>query len=295
MSTKASFWLRGKKGQLAGTTVYQSKGRTIQREIVPVSNPQTRAQMEQRVKWPNLVNTYKLLKSIMKYAFENKKGAQSDYNALMSVNASAPVVPAITKSEARMGIVIPAPYTITRGSLPTLTGLNTYSSGHVATNLACEDFEIESDTNLRAFVRALLEQNPALREGMQISIIVVSAVVSDNGEVTSSMQAFEFLLDSNSAEELSKYVPFGLLTTDNGFVSIDPSAVAPEGAGSAVAIILSETISGKTRVSSEKFVLDGEGYQVYDKYTSASAINAAINSYGVQENAFLSSAEANKA
>lgn len=295
MSTKASFWLRGKKGQLAGTTVYQSKGRTIQREIVPVSNPQTRAQMEQRVKWPNLVNTYKLLKPIMKYAFENKKGAQSDYNALMSVNASAPVVPAITKSEARMGVVIPAPYTITRGSLPTLMTGKVEGHYNLMTNIKLGSFEIESDSTLAALSTAMLENNPWLREGMQISVIILAALQLDHTPESTSLLKYEFLIDTKSEAPLSDFIPTEYLAAWEGRLSLKTLTVLGGGYLCSGTMILSETISGKTRVSTEKIILDDDGQMLYEEYTDDAAINAAINSYGVQENAFLSSAEANKA
>lgn len=295
MSTKASFWLRGKKGQLAGTTVYQSKGRTIQREIVPVSNPQTRAQMEQRVKWPNLVNTYKLLKPIMKYAFESKKGAQSDYNALMSVNASAPVVPAITKSEARMGVVIPAPYTITRGSLPTLMTGKIEQHYNLMTNIKLRSFEIQSDSTLAALSTAMLENNPWLREGMQISVIILAALQIEGNPVTTSLLKYEFLIDTKSEAPLSDFIPTEYLAAWEGRLSLKTLTVLGGGYHCSGTMILSETVSGKTRVSTEKIILDQDGQMLYEEYTDDAAINAAINSYGVQENAFLSSAEANKA
>lgn len=295
MATRGSFWLRGKKGKLAGTTVYTSKGRTIQREIVAVSNPQTRAQMTQRVKWPNLVNTYKLLKSLMKYAFESKKGAQSDYNALMSVNASAASVPAITKSMARQGFVVPFGYQITMGSLGTFTAPYDAEAGSFVANIATGDVkEITDNTTIGELSAGILSSMPNLREGMQISYVMVympAGLDAEGNPTQVTMIKVEFLLDKASTDKVKDFV--------GGYVDINESGMLTgfydESIPFAGAFIVSETRNGKTAVSSEKLVLNAAAKELADQFTSEAAYNAAIDSYGVQEVAFLNSNEAKKA
>lgn len=295
MATRGSFWLRGKKGKLAGTTIYTSKGRTIQREIVAVSNPQTRAQMTQRVKWPNLVNTYKLLKPIMKYAFESKKGAQSDYNALMSVNASATTVPAITKSMARQGLVVPFGYQITMGSLGTFTtSYNAEAGGFMSNIQTGEVTEIVGSTTIGDLSTAILAANPNLREGMQISFVILampSGLDAEGNPTQVSMMKAEFILDKASTEYVNAYTGGNIDINDEGYLV----AFAAVGFPCAAAFIVSETRNGKTAVSSEKLVLNDEAKELADLFTSEAAYNAAIDSYGVQEVAFLNSNEAKKA
>lgn len=294
MATRGSFWLRGKKGKLAGTTVYTSKGRTIQREIVAVSNPQTRAQMTQRVKWPNLVNTYKLLKSIMKYAFESKKGAQSDYNALMSVNASATKVPYITKSMARQGIVIPFGYQITMGSLGTFGAAIDEESDALITNIVTGSLQnITGDTTVGQLATAVLAANPQLREGMQVSFIVVSAdgdPTGVDGPYFSSLVKCEFILDKASTEKVNDFAGAITLSVNSGALC----AVLNNGFANAYACIVSDTRNGKTSVSSERLLLSSNAAMQAELFTSEEFLNAAIDSYGVQEVAFLNSNEAKK-
>lgn len=294
MATRGSFWLRGKKGKLAGTTVYTSKGRTIQREIVAVSNPQTRAQMTQRVKWPNLVNTYKLFKPIMKYAFESKKGAQSDYNALMSVNASATAVPAITKSMARQGLVVPFGYQITMGSLGSFTRGFSEDSDNLLSNIEIEGLsEITDNTTIGEFSTAILAANPTLREGMQISLVgayMPYRLAEDDQLSTPVLLKVEIMLDKTSTEKVNDFT--------NGVIIIDEvSCLAGTNLGKfagAFAFIVSETRNGKTSVSSEKLQVSPAITELVDHYTNEAAYNAAIDSYGVQEVAFLNSNEAKK-
>lgn len=295
MATRGSFWLRGKKGKLAGTTVYTSKGRTIQREIVAVSNPQTRAQMTQRVKWPNLVNTYKLLKSIMKYAFESKKGAQSDYNALMSVNASAIAVPAITKSMARQGLVVPFGYQVTMGSLGSFTHGFGEDSGNLLSKIAIASLsEITEETTIAELSTAILAANPSLREGMQISLVGVYLPygVTEEGQLTTPvLLRVEILLDKTSTEKVHDFAGDLFTIDEAGCLAGAGLAELP----GAFAFIVSETRNGKTSVSSEKLHVAPDFQEVVDQFTSEAAYNAAIDSYGVQEVAFLNSNEAKKA
>ena len=84
---KSGFWLRGSKGKLAGTVLYQSQGSTIQREIVTPKNPQSDNQMRQRAAFAGASKFYQnAQQNRFVLAFQNKKGNQSDFNAFMQKN-----------------------------------------------------------------------------------------------------------------------------------------------------------------------------------------------------------------
>ena len=84
---KSGFWLRGSKGKLAGTVLYQSQGSTIQREIVTPKNPQSDNQMRQRVAFAGASKFYQnAQQNRFVLAFPNKKGNQSEFNAFMQKN-----------------------------------------------------------------------------------------------------------------------------------------------------------------------------------------------------------------
>ena len=95
MAKVKSSGLRNYVGRLAGSIYYIDKGRNISREVAAqVSNPQTQAQMVQRVRLANLVNFYKANKEwMLKYAFEKLVGLQSVYNAFVSLNLRPTAVP----------------------------------------------------------------------------------------------------------------------------------------------------------------------------------------------------------
>lgn len=87
---KSGFWLRGAKGKLAGTVLYQSGGRTLQREIVTPKNPQTMGQMSQRVVFATAAKFYQdAQQNRFVLAFAGKKPYQSAFNMFMKENLKA--------------------------------------------------------------------------------------------------------------------------------------------------------------------------------------------------------------
>lgn len=295
MATKSSFWLRGKKGRLAGTTVYQSKGRTIQREIVDVSNPQTRAQMEQRIKWANLVNAYKVLKPIMKFAFETKKGAQSDYNKFMSLNAVRTWFSWLTKQQATMSYVCPDAFMISCGSLNSVTDSQPISGNKIASLISVGTLQsLTATTKISDFSSALLAANSFLSEGMQISFVAMNV-----GEIdvmkTPSLTKYEVILNTNNTDTLAAYLPidkFGIVEVDSvnvlAFTPKDTEAICG-------AFILSLTSNGITRVSTEDMAYNTVAATLRETMQETYTLDKAIESYGVQDNAFLNSKEAKEA
>lgn len=84
---KTGFWLRGAKGKLAGSVLYQANGSTIQREIVKPNNPQSDNQMRQRIGFAAASKFYQQAQqNRFVLAFPNKATNQSTFNAWMSQN-----------------------------------------------------------------------------------------------------------------------------------------------------------------------------------------------------------------
>lgn len=84
---ETGFWLKGAKGKLAGTTLYTTGGRTLQRQIVSPKNPQSDNQMRQRAAFAGASKFYQnAQQNRFALAFQNKKGNQSEFNAFMQKN-----------------------------------------------------------------------------------------------------------------------------------------------------------------------------------------------------------------
>lgn len=119
---KTGFWLRGSKGKLAGTTLYSSRGETIQREIVTPSNPRTDAQMRQRVFFTAASKFYaQAQQNRFPLAFQYKAPNHSAFNAFMKENVKAGLEIFPTKEEVNDPYFpLMNPWILSRGSLASI-------------------------------------------------------------------------------------------------------------------------------------------------------------------------------
>lgn len=290
MAIVNNLWLRGTKKRLAGTVVYQSMGQTIQRELAAsVTNPRTEAQMQQRVRWANIVSLYRTLKPMMKYAFESKKRTQSDYNAFMSANiTNSPI--ALTKQEAAAGACVVAPYIITRGSLPSIQ-ISASDAGWM-TDIYTGDLDDWADCTVGEFAKAVIDNNPGIQRGDQLSFIRCTQMVNGTtGIPYVILRKYEILMDTSSRDLAVNYLPQELLQfagADNNF----QLEVINNGSTGAFTMIISRTISGRTLVSTQQ-LQPVNMEQMITAYSSPEQLAGAIASYGESEDAFLSSNTAN--
>lgn len=290
MAIVKNFWLKGSKKRLGGAVLYQAMGQTRARELASeVSNPRTVAQMSQRIKWSNLVNFYRENSSWMKYAFENKKTNQSEYNAFMSKNVSTSTI-ALTRDMAASGACVVYPYQLTQGSLPSIEWLN--APKELQSNIFIGPGSTPGEyVEVSEFSNALISNNPGLREGDQLSFIRVTQLTnSSNGYPYIVVRKYELILNRQSGESVDKYWPIELFSaTDIGDTTV--LSIRKENRQGGFCMILSRTTSGRTYVSSQALVpVNME--PIIANYSSSSAVKAAIDSYGESEDAFLSSVSA---
>lgn len=291
MAVLQNLWIRGGKQRLGGVVLYQMNGQTLARELAPqVSNPRTTAQMQQRVKLSNLVAFYKANKNWMRNAFEDKAQRESDYNAFVAANIGNTLV-ALTRSEVASGAAVAAPYQVTRGSILSIE--HTLQGSTIKTNLNLGNFQIAAGTTIGQLSTAILNNNLTLSEGMQLSLIVN---VQQSGNASQQpyivVRVYEFLLNRTSTEPLTNYFPDSVTTiaagTNNYALALSTSTYAEGGA----TFILSHSVGGVTRVSSQRLQLFGS-QSVYNTHTTAAAMQTAIDSYGVGGDVFLDTNNAN--
>lgn len=84
---KVTGFLRGAKGKFQGATVYTSGGETIMREVVDVKNPQTDAQLIQRVIVKTVNAQYKEMKDIVNHSFEGRSMGKECQQRFLSLNS----------------------------------------------------------------------------------------------------------------------------------------------------------------------------------------------------------------
>lgn len=286
MAILKSLIIRGGRKQIGGMVLYNRKGETIARELAAqVTNPRTPAQMEQRIKLSNLVAVYRANSSWMRGAFEDKRQRESDYNAFVSANVDSNDV-ALSKSDVASGAAVVGPYKITSGSLPVIeTVLN---GADLVTNIFVGDLTVGSSTTIGELSEAILANNGGLVAGMQLSLIInLQLAAAGSGTPYIVTRAYEMLINPESADLVSDVIPGDILEsvgTTNKVLGLLTSSLGD----GAAAFVLSHTTGGNTRVSTQSLVFFGSN-ATYRAYTSATARNAAIASYGEGIDTFLSS------
>lgn len=291
MSVVKNFSQVDQSGRLGEQVFYVVNGETRARKLAAkVNNPRTAQQMEQRTKWANLVNFYRANRDWMKYAFENKKRNQSDYNKYMSLNVANSRI-YLPKSFANQGACVVDAYTMTQGSLPSIE--TTKTSTGWATNLYLTDANaLPENPTIGEVTRQLLAANPALREGDQISFIRLSQQTNPvTGVPYVVVRKYEVILNSSSVKFFYDYMPIDYIVFDGG---ANPNCIEVNDSGNAggFLMILSRTISGKTYVSSQNIVV-ANNTALIEAYSSSNAQQAAIDSYGESAEPFLTSTTAN--
>lgn len=290
MAKVKSMGLRNYIGKLGGAVYYVNKGQNIGRELAAsVSNPRTDAQQTQRMRWANLVSFYRSNLPWMKSgAFETKKQTWSDYNAFMSANSAvSPVY--LTKPQAAAGGGVVAPYVVTRGSLPSIETLNSDGGGgyFVCSLHVGQDLNITNETTAAALSAALLANNSELRSGDQISFIANLQTWRDGSPYVQT-RAYEFIINENDKRTLAD---LGLSDVFSVQDFDDSAALAAPHGGVAMGgcFILSRTISGAIKVSTQSVVLNAAALADLALFTGESAFRAAADSYGVTDAIFLAS------
>lgn len=290
MAIVTSMWLRGSRKRLGGTVIYQAMGQTRQRELAPeVSNPRTVSQQTQRVKWANLVNLYRANQSWMKYAFETKKVTQSEYNKFMSLNVASSNI-YLPKHVAAAGGCVVAPYYFTQGSLPSIEWVKEAGVGFTSNIVLDANYEFLNPL-VSAFSQMLINNNPAIRQGDQLSIIRMTQMSNgDTGVPYVIVRKYELIVDvNNTTEHVNDYWPADMV--DSNELQDARLIINETGNSGGFAMIISRTISGRTYVSTQRVVIMNNEAMIA-AYSSPAALQAAIDSYGVQDDAFLSSTTA---
>lgn len=294
MAVVENFWLKGQRKRLGDSVIYQAMGQTRSRVLATtVRNPRTPAQMNQRVKWANLVNLYRANQSWMKYAFERKKATQSDYNKFMSLNVTGSNI-FLTKDIAAAGGCVVQAYQITQGSLPSIETTYDGNTDGWVTNIFLGETVVFTNPTVSSFTRMLLDNNPAIQEGDQLSFIRLTQLTNaDSGYPYVIVRKYEVVLSLTNNTSLWDYLPSEYISSDENATASRLEVLDSFNAGGFV-LILSRTKGGKTYVSSQRIVVANNSAMI-SAYSSQNALNAAIASYGESDEPFLTSTTANQA
>lgn len=272
------------KGKVGNTTYYVESGRQLARVSQNSSNygdtaRRSEAQQFQRGKWGNLVNFYKASKSWMRKAYETKKRTQSDYNRFMQLNIMDARIYLTRNMYANGGCVVDM-FRITEGSL---RSIQTNKVGDAyKTDLRVGSLTIGPNTTIAELTQALLTNNNHLRDNMQISFISYQQDVDTYGTPYIICTAYELTLDAQGSQLVRAYLPEFCSSVVEGYLGTNNRIST-----GAFAYVLSETLNGVTRVSTQSLITKND--ELINQYSSLAAQRASIDSYGVDEDIFLTS------
>ena len=295
MAKVKSGGIRNLIGRVGGNVYYMNKGQNIARELAPaISNPQTAAQQEQRMRWANLVAFYRANQPWQKRgAFESKKQTWSDYNAFVSANSKvSPVF--LTKQQAEQGGAVVAPYIVTKGSLPSVALFSWEGQDVFCSDLYVGDLTITGTTTAAQLSTALRENNNGLQEGDQISFILNIQGSNPDGVPFITARYYEFIIDSSDNRTIAELGLEGVILDDT-YEDMQRLCFAHDGAVCGGAIIVSRTTSGNIKVSTQSLVLTASMEAYLADYTSEAALQRASRSYGENDPNFLAAGYSGKA
>ena len=285
-------WLKGTKQKLGGSVLYQAMGQTRQRELAAnVANPRTNSQMEQRTRWANLVNFYRANAGWMKFAYETKKQNQSEYNKFMSLNVPSARI-YLPKSIASQGGCVVDAYQMTQGSLASVEVVKNGAAWQ--TNLYLVSATgLDENSTIGEVTAQLLPANPALREGDQLSFLRFTQMTNTStGVPFVVVRKYEVILKANDTRRFFDFMPDGYITF-GGSAQAPCIEVSDSGNAGGFLLVLSRTIGGKTYVSSQSIIVANNDALI-SAYSSTTARQEAIDSYGESAEPFLTSSTANE-
>lgn len=274
-------------GRIGNTTYYVANGQQIARQSKNNSNygagaSRSDAQQLRRVRWANLVNAYKAMSSWMPKAYESKKQNQSDYNKFMQLNINTSTV-ALTKDMAANGCAVWESWQVSQGSLVPITLVADSLSIGVASDIKLSA-AISADTTIAALSADIIANNPSFRDGDNIAQIIFSTALDSRGYPYSTCRYYEFTLNTQNTALLSTLEVSAVMGSST--LSGQTLLAAKQGAeivnfAEGFAWIHTRKVEGKLMVSSQSIFIQNDAF--VNQFSTQTAIDAAIASYGVEE------------
>lgn len=250
----------------------------VSRKIQHMRDPRTLPQIDQRIKFPNIVATYRAFRGLLREGFESRyrEGRRlggNDYNRFLSLNLqSAPVY--LTRAESAAGYCVAAPYRVTDGSLPAVRTLG--SGADTCSDIALGGLEITDATTVAEFAEAVVASNPLFDYGDAISYVsVLQEIRAATGVPFISVSLCKVSLDAADGSPLRSSAPARGFSARGGYLGNGPGV----GQG-AFAWIHSRRGAQGPLVSSQRLVVANP---LFDLYGGDVAKRAARLSYGFEE------------
>lgn len=277
----------GKLGQVVLSTV---KGQQIARAWQPkVSNPKTSQQQLQRAKFANSVKFFRRAQqNLFKFAFEDKRKNESDYNAFMRHNV---VSSAVLDRSVYDNFNYPAladNWLLTFGSLGEISAENEPSDKETLRmlDLYLGTGEINNLT-IASASQAFVDNYKAVN-GDYVTLVGVKSSVKTLTQDPSSAPEWsivQFVVDTSNQGKLVEYLKKQDANAASFFAKdgLDPAHIifAYDNDGSSwLGVILSRVTANGVKVSTSPLVPNYYAYEIYQNSLELPYRQSALNSWG---------------
>lgn len=201
------------RGGAGGFTFYVRGGEQVIRQRKNNSNygdtaSRTYAQMIRRIRWGNIVNIFKSIKSWQKKAYDSKLAGQTDYNWFMKLNVNKAIV-GTSKEMNEAGCAIVEGYQVSVGSLPPINNSVAGSGTNYVTDIVLTN-AITSSTTVGQLATDILNNNPQFEEGDNIAFVFFRNWLTSRTEWPYAASVYtEITLDKASTKLVSAIVNLG--------------------------------------------------------------------------------------
>lgn len=271
------------RGGAGGYSFYVRGGEQVIRQRRNNSNygetaSRSRAQMVRRVKWGNLVNEFRAMKSWQPKAYDSKLAGQTDYNIFMKLNINRAAV-ALTKEMSEAGCCVVDAYQVSRGSIPPIAlswdnGANLYITSIVLTEA------ITSTTTIGALATDIIANNPQFVDKDNLAIISYENWEEPRVEWPYARTTYAEITLDKSSTALVKDIPdvgTRLSKSAGNFLAISPYGTSEVGC----VAIHTRKDAQQLFVSSQEIVLNSD--TLVQKYTGAEWTEQCILTYGLDQ------------
>lgn len=253
------------RGKVANVVGFKNSASTksnkdfVREHLAEIANPKTDAQAAQRSKAKPAQMFYAAFEAVLNHAFKPTAKASLNRNMFLKYAMSNPTIPDVEKGEAYLPLV---DYRVSRGNL----GFNSLCNGYAVEDGSGVQFRVYCNmetteaTTVGAFSTAILEANPQLVEGQELTLLVISCPADRPTLRTSTV--ISFVLDkSNTVTVLANLykgmVLLGCLSEGDGIVVYSEDAT--QTSILAAALIISSRSSSSWRYTNSFMIYSNEG------------------------------------
>lgn len=271
-------------GNSGGMSYFEVNGVTIGRsKPTKMGNPKTEAQMKQRIKMNNILNTYKYIKEYLQQNFEGTSGYKNASSFFRSYNLmKTPVW--LTKAQKESYKFVLAPYVVAQGRIP-MVGYE-FRDDVFVSDINIGSLEINDETEENQLTSVVCKHNEGWTNNDTLQVILLRqkhVVASDEEIMLPKCCSFVITLDKASRtricdtpmlESMSQLPRFSLCNVDGKLaVRVDDT----EEYTYAFAIVHSRGQGRDKIVSSQQLCLSDSA--LYNSYCSSETFTKAFESY----------------